>query len=178
MDGDVTWWRRAVSRGSPNSKCIAPPFRSPTPPPAFSATSPLHTNNMAGEPPHKRRRTHDESGPGDFLATFLPTPTAESQFNGLENIDPFLSPATSWGIDEFAHDPNYLASQEELRALLFTTARSVAPTRAGTPVEDDDNGAEPSRDFSVKKILAKGRRVQYLKNYMSAVARTYSPSSK
>ena len=119
---------------------------------------------MADERPLKRRRTHDESAPDDFLTSFLPTPNTEGQFgNGLDNIDPFLSPATSWGIDEFAHDPNYLASQEELRALLFTTARSAAPTRAGTPVDES---------FSVKQILAKGKRVQYLKNYISAVART------
>lgn len=128
---------------------------------------------MADEPPNKRRRfTQDGSAPDDFLATFLPTPTTDSQTgigsNPFESIDPFLSPATSWGFDEFAHDPNYLASQEELRSLLFTTARSAAPTRAGTPVEEEDTTAETA--FSVKHILAKGRRVQYLKNYISQVA--------
>ncbi|KAJ4299911.1 hypothetical protein N0V90_005158 [Kalmusia sp. IMI 367209] len=125
---------------------------------------------MADEPPNKRRR-FDDPAPDDFLTSFLPTPTTENHFPtgaSLDNMDPFLSPATSWGIDEFAHDPNYLASQEELRALLFTTARSAAPTRAGTPVDDEDNGSGSS--FSIKKILAKGRRVQYLKNYMSQVA--------
>ncbi|KAF2644571.1 hypothetical protein P280DRAFT_391735 [Massarina eburnea CBS 473.64] len=122
---------------------------------------------MSDEPYNKRRRfTHDASGSGDFLATFLPTPTTENEPTSSvsSNIDPFRSPSTSWGVDEFAHDPNYLASQEELRSLLFTTARSAAPTRAGTPVEDDGT------TFNIKQIIAKGRNIQYLKNYISHVA--------
>lgn len=127
---------------------------------------------MVEERPLKRQRTGDDSVPDEFLTSFLPTQNSENQLGyGRDNVDPFLSPATSWGIDEFAHDPNYLASQEELRALLFTTARSAAPTRAGTPVDEDDTSAGPS--FNVKRILAKGRRIQYLKNYISAVARMY-----
>src|SRR5690242_7549820 len=87
---------------------------------------------------------------------------------GFENIDPFLSPATasSWPFDEFAHDPDYLASQEALRLLMFDTARSVAPTRAGTPVEGDDTNGT----VNLKHVLANGRRIQYMKNYMSQVA--------
>lgn len=83
-------------------------------------------------------------------------------------MDPFLSPATasSWPFDEFAHDPDYLASQEALRSLLFTTARSAAPTRAGTPVDDE----EPAGLVNIKQVLSQGRRVKYLKNYMSQVA--------
>lgn len=128
---------------------------------------------MTDEPSNKRHRFNEhEAASDDFLATFLPTPTAENHpgalGNGFESIDPFLSPATSWGFDEFAHDPNYLASQEELRSLLFTTARSAAPTRAGTPIVEDDIGFDTS--FNIKQILAKGRRVQYLKNYIAQVA--------
>ncbi|KAF1954973.1 hypothetical protein CC80DRAFT_493355 [Byssothecium circinans] len=124
---------------------------------------------MADEPPSKRRRfTHDASDTDDFIATFLPTPTtdngpASSAFDHM--VDSFHSPAASWGFDEFAHDPNYLASQEELKSLLFTTARSVVPTRAGTPIEDGGGAS-----FNVKKILAHGNHVQYLKNYISHVA--------
>ncbi|KAF1846113.1 putative C6 transcription factor [Cucurbitaria berberidis CBS 394.84] len=130
---------------------------------------------MPDEPASKRRRL-DEDGPvntpADFVSTFLPTPVTENgpgvDGYGFENMDPFLSPATasSWPFDEFAHDPDYLASQEALRSLLFTTARSVAPTRAGTPVDGD----EPAGVVNIKQVLSKGRRVQYLKNYMSQVA--------
>lgn len=130
---------------------------------------------MTPEHLSKRRRL-DEDAPtttsGDFLSTFLPTPMTEhrngAEGYGFENLDPFLSPATasSWPFDEFAHDPDYLASQEALRSLLFTTARSAAPTRAGTPVD----GEEPSSVLNAKQVLSKGRRVQYLKNYMSQVA--------
>lgn len=128
---------------------------------------------MTDEPISKRRRLdHHESASDDFLASSLPTPAAEAHLaasgNGLDNIDRFLSPATSWGLDEFAQDPNYLASQEELRVLLFTTACSAAPTRTGTPTGDE--GYDTSSAFNIKQVLAKGRRVQFLKNYISQVA--------
>jgi hypothetical protein len=129
---------------------------------------------MTDEPTSKRRRLHDDASgrsPNDFLPTFLPTPTVEAHSGvgyDLENMDPFLSPATAstWPFDEFAHDPDYLASQEALRSLLFTTARSAAPTRAGTP-EDNEGSAGA---FNIKQILVSGRRAEYLKNYLSAVA--------
>lgn len=130
---------------------------------------------MSEEKISKRRRIADDglvTSPGDFLSTFLPTPgetfPGEESAYGVENLDPFLSPATasSWPFDEFAHDPDYLASQEALRSLLFTTARSAAPSRAETPVEDE----EAAGTFDIKQILVNGRRVQYLKNYMSQVA--------
>jgi hypothetical protein len=91
---------------------------------------------------------------------------AAAESYAFGNIDPFLSPATasSWPFDEFAHDPDYLASQEALRSLLFTTARSAAPTRAGTP----DNGEVGA--VNIKQVLATGRHVQYMKNFMVQVA--------
>lgn len=131
--------------------------------------------HMTDEPSSKRRRLHENgttNTPSDFLSNFLPTPITENgpgiDAYGFENMDPFLSPATasSWPFDEFAHDPDYLASQEALRSLLFTTARSAAPTRAATPVE----GEESAGVINIKQVLSKGRRVQYLKNYMSQVA--------
>ncbi|PSN65242.1 hypothetical protein BS50DRAFT_497836 [Corynespora cassiicola Philippines] len=106
----------------------------------------------------------DHAASDDLFATFLPN--EEGSANVFETLDTFLSPSTSWGIDEFAHDPNYLQSQEQLRSLLFTTARSAAPTRAGTPV--DETTSDPA--FNIKRILVQGRRVQYLKNYVSQVA--------
>lgn len=125
---------------------------------------------MAEEPATKRRRVHHGS---PLAARFVEPPTSPpaqfpSEGIGFENIDPFLSPATAstWPFDEFAHDPDYLASQEALRSLLFTTARSGAPTREGSPSEAE----ESTGSFNIKHVLAKGRRVEYLKNYMSKVA--------
>jgi hypothetical protein len=127
---------------------------------------------MADEPVTKRRRLDGDDSTADAQSgNVLFSPTGEMQTGtgyGFENIDPFLSPATasSWPFDEFAHDPDYLASQEALRSLMFTTARSAAPTRAGTPVEGDDM----TGTLNIKHVLANGRRIQYLKNYMSQVA--------
>jgi hypothetical protein len=88
--------------------------------------------------------------------------------HAFETVEPFLSPATasSWAYDNFSHDPDYLASQEVLRSLLFTTARSAAPTRTGTPENDN----ETDRVDFTKHVLAKGRRIHYLKNYISRIA--------
>lgn len=115
----------------------------------------------------KRRRLLDDDCNGGVLFTPMPE-TEPGTGHGFENIDPFLSPATasSCQFDEFAHDPDYLASQEALRSLMFTTARSAVPTRAGTPVESDD----VLGSMNIKHVLVKGRHIQYLKNYMSQVA--------
>lgn len=138
----------------------------------------LHKSRNDGvEPINKRRRLDDDisahHGQGfhngnNHNPVFSPSEERAGAGSGFENIDPFLSPATasSWPFDEFAHDPDYLASQEALRSLMFDTARSVAPTRAGTPVEGDDLIGT----VNVKRVLADGRRIQYLKNYMSQVA--------
>jgi hypothetical protein len=93
---------------------------------------------------------------------------ADTEGYAFRNIDPFLSPATacSWPFDEFARDPDYLASQEILRSLLFTTARSAAPTRAGTP----DDGIESPGGINIKQVLSVGRRVYHMKNYIAQVA--------
>lgn len=95
---------------------------------------------MADEPINKRRRLaedNDTQTPYDgykHLLLFSPDEERARTDLGFETMDPFLSPAAvlSWPFDEFAHDPDYLASQEALRSLMFDTARSVAPTRAGT----------------------------------------------
>lgn len=130
---------------------------------------------MADEPPSKRRRTDGETpsvSKGVDLPAFFTIPLSDVRSSGetfgFENTDPFLSPATasSWPFDEFAHDPDYLASQEALRSLLFTTAQSTAPTRAGSPVGFE----ETVGNVNLKQTLSVGRRVQYLKNYMSQVA--------
>ena len=136
---------------------------------------------MTDEPTSKRRRLHGDASitsHSDFLSASFPTPVIEVQSGiedyDFENMNPFLSPATAstWPFDEFAHDPDYLASQETLRSLLFTTARSTAPTRTVTPDDTEDS----ARVVNIKQVLVHGRRVQYLKNYMSAVAPWVSES--
>lgn len=87
----------------------------------------------------------------------------------------FSSPlgTTSWGYDGFSHDPGFLASQEELRCMLFTVAQSAAPTRAGSPDGQGQDGAEapPEREHTpMRPALSNRRRVEYLKNYVGQVA--------
>lgn len=89
----------------------------------------------------------------------------------------FPSPpgAASWGHDGFSHDPGFLASQEELRCMLFTIAQSAAPTRAASPdVNGQDDGERedrPGRDpMPMRSALSSRRRVEYLKNYVGQVA--------
>ena len=125
------------------------------------------------EPVTKRRRTDGDLSqntpqrPNNKDPLFPPI-DVQPAGNIFENTDPFLSPGTasSWPFDEFAHDPNYLASQEALRVLMFDTARSVVPTRANTPVDGDG----PTSTMKLKHSLATGKRIQYLKNYLSHVA--------
>jgi hypothetical protein len=134
-------------------------------------TSTLLFHPMTDKPVSKRQRFSQYEPAQDNFLTFQSTPDAEGHAAfGFDSIDPFLSPATSWGFDEFAHDPNYLASQEELRSLLFTTARSAAPTRAGTPTSEDHEHDSGEASFNIKQVLVKGKRIQYLKNYISQVA--------
>jgi hypothetical protein len=138
------------------------------------STSINESEKMVDEPTNKRRRlTEDECAQTSHHGNkhhplFSPGEERARIDFGFENMDPFLSPATasSWPFDEFAHDPDYLASQEALRSLMFDTARSTAPTRAGTPTDGDGSAGT----LNVKRVLADGRRVLYLKNYMSQVA--------
>jgi hypothetical protein len=126
---------------------------------------------MTDEPSNKRRRVSQYEPASENILPFLPTPATETPSTfGIDQLpmDPFLSPATSWGLDELANDPGYLATQEEFRSLLFNTARSSAPTRAGTPIEHSQGSGDAT--FNIKQVLSKGRRVQYLKNYIAQVA--------
>lgn len=84
--------------------------------------------------------------------------------------------------DDYATNPTFLASQEELRSLLFNTAQSTHPTRAPSP---DSGGAgyvpevvdgvgaaaaSTSGQNQMKRILGTRKRVEYLKNYIAKVA--------
>lgn len=89
--------------------------------------------------------------------------------------------------DDYATNPTFLASQEELRSLLFNTAQSTHPTRAPSP---DSGGAgyvpevvdgvgaaaaSTSGQNQMKQILGTRKRVEYLKNYIAKVATWVSP---
>jgi hypothetical protein len=79
----------------------------------------------------------------------------------------------SW-FDEYTNDPRFVESQRELRDLLFTSAQSLAPTRAGTPEDHDTTLSGTLYEFSnggaVKSVVSTGERVVYLKNYLDEVA--------
>ncbi|OOQ83938.1 putative C6 transcription factor [Penicillium brasilianum] len=93
------------------------------------------------------------------------------------DVPAFPSPlgAASWGQDGFSHDPGFLASQEELRCMLFTIAQSAAPTRAASPdgnrQDDEEEDRLTERDpLPMRSALSSSRRVEYLKNYVGQVA--------
>jgi len=83
-------------------------------------------------------------------------------------------------LDEYSMDPRFVESQKELRTLLFTTAHSIAPTRVGSPVRQNQlsgelpgtPGSNSSHQYSLclKNIISTGRRVTWFKNYIQEVA--------
>ncbi|KAJ5440442.1 Protein of unknown function DUF3468 [Penicillium cf. griseofulvum] len=80
------------------------------------------------------------------------------------------SGATSWP-DEFSHDPGFLASQEELRCMLFNLAQSAAPTRTPSPdTYDQDTQLRDREDTQTRPVLSSLRRIEYLNNYVGQVA--------
>lgn len=108
-----------------------------------------------------------------------PAPTTEDLGDlFFDSLDPLLFSTPNWTFDEFAHDPNYLASREELRTLIFSTAQSAAPSREASPavVAGDDTAyvdatAAPSAiQEQMSEVLSQGRRLEYLKNYVGQVA--------
>lgn len=159
------------------------------PPPAvrvlFQSIFALYTmvpSDAGSTTANKRRRLndhlhHDLQFSDLFSAGLLPTPStpADSSFQfatqpldgtggtPLGSID-----FSNWSLDEFSHDPVYLASQEELRGLLFSTAQSAAPTRAGSPAGGAED--ESSMPHQMREILSSSKRVEYLKNYIGQVA--------
>lgn len=136
--------------------------------------------------------------PGDSQSQAQPQ--SSSEFGALTpataitsswSLDPTLhlvsdastSPGESWPLDHFVTNPSYLAYQEELRCLIFNTAQTAATTREGTPDGDAENfqnglvtvGTNTLSDDSAARrqtarLLAQGRRLEYLKNYIGEVA--------
>ncbi|KAB8221423.1 fungal-specific transcription factor domain-containing protein [Aspergillus novoparasiticus] len=165
---------------------------------------------FSAEPPLKRRRVsstasqhplpaEEERSPGANEITHPnPIDYHESQplppqsYNGISHSSPasggpFQSPG-SWYQDGFSQDPGFLASQEELRCILFSLAYSAAPTRAPSPdagILDrlGDRGTdrlgidmvpqshrERQREESHRSPFSNSKRIKYLKNYVTEVA--------
>ncbi|KAL4775154.1 hypothetical protein BDW60DRAFT_226145 [Aspergillus nidulans var. acristatus] len=172
-----------------------------------------HSPTMFGiEPPSKRPRldqpsqTHsrshshsaeflDETTGAEERASLPPANTRPPESSTTSNHDVFHSSPGSWYQDGFSQDPGFLASQEELRAILFTLANSAAPTRASSPEAgkrapdlDLRTSASPSTTVSrpyhhyqnhqeqrrtattSRSPLSSRRRIEYLKNYVAEIA--------
>ncbi|PYI01125.1 C6 transcription factor [Aspergillus sclerotiicarbonarius CBS 121057] len=155
----------------------------------------MNGNDFPSERPQKRPRLtslpeHSQPAPADSYPESpwdqLPSPyNLADYYNNSPTVnassDPFQSPAASWTQDGFSQDPGYLASQEELRCILFSLANSTAPTRVSSP--DAAGRGEipqqvlPSRSPQLERrgellqpSLSSGRRIEYLKNYVAEVA--------
>ncbi|KAL4789732.1 fungal-specific transcription factor domain-containing protein [Aspergillus venezuelensis] len=204
----------------------ARPTETPTPTvPATAtatATEPPPQRNADNDAASGRwRDSHDHAYPATprypdtiaitapYAASPNPAPhtTASTRLADTHNpaSDPFQysSPGSgSWYQmqDGFAQDPGFLASQEELRAILFTLANSAAPTRTSSPeagkrereyewglTSTTTSDASPAattsnalgrryhdqrrrREVGPKSPLTSRRRIEYLKNYVAEVA--------
>ncbi|KAF1812255.1 hypothetical protein P152DRAFT_30347 [Eremomyces bilateralis CBS 781.70] len=101
----------------------------------------------------------------------------ESIMSPFPEGDDSVSPMTTWSLQGSINDPAFLASQDELRALLFTTAQTPAPSRRGslgshaeTERGDTDTADVGGAYRQMQQILASHRRLEYLKNYIGQVA--------
>ncbi|KAF7595597.1 hypothetical protein BBP40_005343 [Aspergillus hancockii] len=162
------------------------------------------------EPPLKRRRVSSSNSQTPLPVDREPSPCPndithsdtidfhDSQqppshaYNGNSHNSPasggpFQSPG-SWYQDGFSQDPSFLASQEELRCILFSLAYSAAPTRAPSPDAEilgklGDRGTdrlglgimpqtqgERQHEESHRPPLSSRKRIEYLKNYVTQIA--------
>lgn len=172
-------------------------------PPTETATA-TATAAEAKPPPGRERETgrnstkwhnsqphYHPSAPSNYPEpTSYASPHSTTNIRTVEasNTDPFHSSPGSWYQDGFSQDPGFLASQEELRAILFTLANSAAPTRASSPETakrelDLDANASPTTSVSRsyqrqiheqrrrrESPLSSQRRIEYLKNYVAEIA--------
>lgn len=110
------------------------------------------------------------------------------------SINGSLTGSTSWLQDGFSQDPGFLASQEELRCIIFSFAHSAAPTRVGSLSPDQHSGQhqhhyqkqdQNERDHGYHTedegmglhgkleppdSISSLKRIEYLKNYVAQVA--------
>ncbi|KAE8151995.1 fungal-specific transcription factor domain-containing protein [Aspergillus avenaceus] len=115
---------------------------------------------------------------GHHSRSYTP-PASGSQFHSPE----------SWYQDGFAQDPGFLASQEELRCILFSLAYSAASTRAPTPdaaildrfsdrrmdrlgldIASQGNREGHQQASHHRPPLCNKKRIEYLKDYVTQVA--------
>lgn len=101
----------------------------------------------------------------------------ELQFHEVSKIDqtsPHLLTPSADGYTEYSPTPRFLESQRELRDLLLTSAQSLAPTRAGSPVYEEEitPGAreEPRNQSVIRRIISSEDRAAWLRNYLDEVA--------
>lgn len=102
------------------------------------------------------------------------------------NVDTGLDPDTAGDLP-FSYDSLYLASQDELRGIIFSIAHSAAPTRAGSPSTSDvehvsqnthltDQNADIAAAQQTQEpdhnanIILTPKQIVYLKNYVRSVA--------
>ena len=108
---------------------------------------------------------------GQYLDT-SDTQERPDSWPGVPTIVLGLSTA-SW-LDEYANDPIFVESQRELRDLLFTSAQSLSPTRAGTPEGHIPSLPDFPQDLpevdSIKSVVSNEERIVWLKNYLDEVA--------
>ncbi|KAL2860807.1 uncharacterized protein BJX67DRAFT_391895 [Aspergillus lucknowensis] len=132
---------------------------------------------------HHRPRT---SGPDDEHQDLRPSRPSDPAAEATGPPPSSGSVSGSWYQDGFSQDPGFLASQEELRAILFTLANSAAPTRASSPETGKTEASTSlgettlyrqqgrdrvgSRDVVPRSPLSTRRRIEYLKNYVAEIA--------
>lgn len=101
-------------------------------------------------------------------------PTLHSTYTPSDSTNGPLFPpqidTPSWLNDGFLHDPGFLASQEELRCMLFTIAQSRAASPEVQIEEDERSRARENALLLRPPVLFNARRVGYLKNYVGEVA--------
>lgn len=118
-------------------------------------------------PPSKRLKGIESEQthlPGISTSTSTSTPTHEwLQCSPSAGAG---STSTGWYQDGFSHDPAYLASQEELRCMLFSIAKSGESARGGSP----DGNSSLSPLGVMNNAVSNGQRIKYLKNYVGEVA--------
>jgi hypothetical protein len=93
---------------------------------------------------------------------------------GIAESSPSTWGLSTVGVDEYTSDPRFLECQRELRHLLLTTAQSLAPTRATSPVLENNIPTEvletTQNASAITTIVSTGERVLWLRNYLEEVA--------
>ncbi|KAG9235731.1 C6 zinc finger domain-containing protein [Amylocarpus encephaloides] len=106
----------------------------------------------------------------DGITPFI---TGQEDHGAIAATSPGLLSLSTSAYDEYTHDPRFLESQRKLRDLLLTSAQSLAPTRAGSPIDTaaiPSEGSQGKQNSRLKDIITTEERVVWLKNYLDEVA--------